>query len=123
MSSAEVSAANSIRSLPPRPWLGLGLRLRLGLTLTLTLTPNPNPNPNPNPHLVLLPGVHDGAVVDGDDVHLVDPSLLKLALDLGFLEARDLARGSGGREGTRERHPENLALVEIARPGPREGGR
>ena len=47
--------------------------------------------------LVLLPGVHDGAVVDGDDVHLVDPRLLKLALDLGFLEARDLARGSGGR--------------------------
>jgi hypothetical protein len=73
--------------------------------------------------LVLLPGVHDGAVVDGDDVHLVDPRLLKVAHDLGFLEARDLARGSGGREGARERHPKNFPLVEIARPGPREGGR
>ena len=55
--------------------------------------------------LVLLPGVHDGAVVDGDDVHLVDPRLLKLALDLGFLEARDLARGSGGREGAQVSQP------------------
>ena len=74
--------------------------------------------------LVLLPGVHDGAVVDGDDVHLVDPRLLKLALDLGFLEARDLARGSGGRKCAREGDPERLlALVEVARPGQqREGG-
>ena len=88
----------------PNP-VPLTLTLTPTPTLTLTLTPNPNPSPNPNPHLVLLPGVHHGAVVDGDDVHLVDPRLLKLALDLGFLEARDLARGSGGRESAQVSQP------------------
>lgn len=46
--------------------------------------------------LVLLPGHHDGAVVDAHNVDLVDPSLLKPAVKLGSLEARDLVEGGGG---------------------------
>lgn len=46
----------------------------------------------PREALVLLPGLHDGGVVDAEDVHLVDPSLLKPAVDLGSLEARDLVK-------------------------------
>ena len=60
--------------------------------------------------LVLLPRLHDGGVVDAEDVHLVDPSLLKAAVDLGCLEARDLARRSGGREGAWERDHQHVAL-------------
>jgi len=63
--------------------------------------------------LVLLPARHDRAVVDAVDIDLVDPSVLKLALNLGFLEARDLARGSGGGEGAGERHPKGVSLGEV----------
>ena len=43
-------------------------------------------------------------------------------VDFGFLEARDLARGSGGGEGARERHEELLADSERA-GGARRAGR
>ena len=54
--------------------------------------------------------LHDGGIVDAEDVDLVDPSLLKTAVDLGCLEARDLARGSRGRERARERDHQHVAL-------------
>jgi len=59
--------------------------------------------------LVLLPGHHHGAIVDADHKDLLDPCLLKSAVNLGFLEARDLARGSGGSEGSRQRHHQILS--------------
>mmetsp|Transcript_6355 Transcript_6355/g.20905 ORF Transcript_6355/g.20905 Transcript_6355/m.20905 type:complete len:260 (+) Transcript_6355:349-1128(+) len=62
--------------------------------------------------LILLPGRHDRAVVDADDPDTVDPCLLKAAVNLGSLEARDLARGSGGREGARQRDKQVLALAD-----------
>jgi len=52
---------------------------------------------------VLLPRRHHRAVVHAHDVHHVDAGLLKAAVDLGSLEARHLARGSGGRERARQR--------------------
>ena len=54
--------------------------------------------------------LHDGGIVDAEDIDLVDPSLLKAAVNLGSLEARDLARGSRGRERARERDQQHVAL-------------
>uniref|UniRef100_A0A7S3RRX1 Uncharacterized protein n=1 Tax=Strombidinopsis acuminata TaxID=141414 RepID=A0A7S3RRX1_9SPIT len=60
----------------------------------------------------LLPCRHDRAVVDADNPDAVDPCLLEAAVNLGSLEARDLARGSGGRERTRKGDEQMLALAD-----------
>ena len=61
---------------------------------------------------LLLPSCHYCAVVDADDEDGVDPRLLKPAVDLSRLEARDLARRSGGREGAGQSDEEDLAVLE-----------
>jgi len=64
--------------------------------------------------LILLPGAHDSTIVHANDDDLVDPSPLKSAVNFGCLEARDLARGSGGRKCPRERDDECLLCEQFA---------
>ena len=55
------------------------------------------------------PGTHDGGVVDGRDDDFVDVFLRER---LGCREvARDVLRGSGGREGTRQPEEDHAAAL------------
>ena len=68
--------------------------------------------------LILLPPRHHCAIIDTEDIHLVDPSILKLTFDLGFLEARDLAgkRAGGMREAVGGRQLATCAIWGTSGP-------
>ena len=61
--------------------------------------------------LILFPALHHRAVVDAEDVDLLDPRRLKPAVNFGLLESRDLASRSGRRERTRERYEKHLMFT------------